>query len=193
MALGTKSDRRRLRPSPAGLLPSGSCAQFGPGRSEDRPLALSALLRVRARRPRASGTAATCWLTGNPLYPLHLQVVRRHVSARLVRAGRHAVTAPITSRSPTGGPWSTSLMAVLDPRLVPFWLAAVLGSWAIGKRSDSRRWAAWIWAFSRCGLVNRRASTGCASPTGPSSGSCCQALRDWRSFRSPGCSTAAAG
>ncbi|MGO9810406.1 MAG: ArnT family glycosyltransferase, partial [Isosphaeraceae bacterium] len=72
-------------------------------------------------------------LTGNPLYPLHVELFGRSILSGWY--GRDAMRfsiyfVPITE-------WRALidiLLAVADPRLAPFWIAALAGAWAIGGR-----------------------------------------------------------
>ena len=91
-------------------------------------------------------------LTGNPLYPLHLQI-----GDVVFLSGWYGPDAMRNSKYyiPLHD-WRAMvdiLVAVLDPRLVPLWLAAILGFWAIGGRSNSKGWAAWVWAFSAAAVL----------------------------------------
>ncbi len=45
------------------------------------------------------------------------------------------------------------LVVVVDPRLAPFWVAAILGGVADRAFSRSRRLQGWVWAFSALALV----------------------------------------
>ena len=73
-------------------------------------------------------------LTGNPLYPLHVEL-----SGRTILSGWYGRDAmrfsiyflPITE-------WRAlidMLVALVDPRLAPIWIAALAGAWAIGGRA----------------------------------------------------------
>ena len=74
-------------------------------------------------------------LTGNPLYPLHLELFGTSILSGWY--GRDAMRfsvyyLPITE-------WRALidiLLALADPRLAPFWIAALAGAWAIGGRSS---------------------------------------------------------
>ena len=122
-------------------------------------LALAAALAVRRERGafgKAFGvllvllvpfTVAGFWwgrnliLTGNPLYPLHLSAF-----GRVWLPGWYGPEA--MHRSPYYipiGAWRSGvdiLFVVIDPRLAPFWLAALAGAWAFGnrERDPERRW-----------------------------------------------------
>ncbi|MGZ3318306.1 MAG: glycosyltransferase family 39 protein, partial [Isosphaeraceae bacterium] len=74
-------------------------------------------------------------LTGNPLYPLHLELFGTSILSGWY--GRDAMRfsvyyLPIIE-------WRALidiLLALADPRLAPFWIAALAGAWAIGGRSS---------------------------------------------------------
>jgi len=73
------------------------------------------------------------WMTGNPLYPMHVELF-----GRVILRGWYPSSA--MSRSQFYLPvddWPTFgsiVFMVLDARLVPLWVAAILGLWAIGRR-----------------------------------------------------------
>jgi hypothetical protein len=89
------------------------------------------------------------WLTGNPVYPLDVRVM-----GRALWAGWYGPDAMRTSPYylPIGqlGALADIVLAVLDPRLAPLWLAAVAGAWAVGnpRARPVRCWIAFfaIWA-----------------------------------------------
>ena len=80
-------------------------------------------------------------LTGNPLYPLHLELFGTSILSGWY--GRDAMRfsvyyLPITE-------WRALidiLLALADPRLAPFWIAALAGAWAIGGRAEQASVAA---------------------------------------------------
>ncbi len=91
-------------------------------------------------------------LTGNPLYPLEIRAL-----GRTLCEGWYGPEAMRTSPyyMPVGF-WrglGDILLAVLDPRLVPIWLASVAGVWAIGK-PKARESARWIVTFSILAILN---------------------------------------
>jgi hypothetical protein len=98
--------------------------------------------------------ARNLYLTGNPLYPLHIElfgatVLRGWYGRRAMHFSPYYV--PI-------GDWRALvdiLMAVIDPRMAPFWVAGLAGAWAwvIGRRggSDAGRW---VWALSVLAVLN---------------------------------------
>jgi hypothetical protein len=91
-------------------------------------------------------------LTGNPLYPLHVAIWGRTILPGWY--GRDAMRfspyyLPISE-------WRAlvdTLLAAMDPRLAPIWLAAMLGAWAIGARRDPER-DGWTWAVTALALLN---------------------------------------
>ena len=91
-------------------------------------------------------------LTGNPLYPLHLRWM-----GHTLLTGWYGPDAMRTS--PYYLPvhhWRALgdiLFAVLDPRLVPIWLASVGGVWAI-KNPKMRNFRKAIWVFSILAVLN---------------------------------------
>jgi hypothetical protein len=92
------------------------------------------------------------WLTGNPLYPLNIEVL-----GKTVLQGWYGQDA--MQFSPYYLPfreWRALvdiLMAVLDPRLFPLWLAALTGVWRF--RSDRPNGAdRWVWVMSLLAVFN---------------------------------------
>jgi hypothetical protein len=150
-----------------GLAAGGAWATKPTGTVFVPPLLLVAaaivLVRVRTWRARAAhlavlvlaaGIMTGFWfgrnavLTGNPLYPLDV--------ARLGWVGWYG--PDVMRLSPYYIPradWralADILLAVLDPRLVPFWLAAVLGGWALGRAREPGD--AWIALLSALAVAN---------------------------------------
>jgi len=91
-------------------------------------------------------------LTGNPLYPLQVDVGGMTLLPGWYGPGAMQTSIyylPITD-------WRSLvdiLVVVMDPRLLPFWLAALGGVWSlgIGKRSDQD---SWVWACSLWAVLN---------------------------------------
>ncbi|MGO9600747.1 MAG: glycosyltransferase family 39 protein [Isosphaeraceae bacterium] len=91
-------------------------------------------------------------LTGNPLYPLHLELFGLPVL--------HGWYGPQAMRSsiyylPVRD-WRSlldTLMAVADPRLAPFWLLAIGGAWAVGSK-QSPAIDRWTWRLSALAVLN---------------------------------------
>lgn len=96
--------------------------------------------------------ARDAWLTGNPLYPLHLEAFG-HVWLRGWFAPRVMRLSPYYL--PPGDLRSLIdiLLTVLDPRLVPVWLAAIAGLWA-WRRPTSGRVDGWVWVVSGLAVLN---------------------------------------
>jgi hypothetical protein len=90
-------------------------------------------------------------LTGNPLYPLHAVIGRTTLlsgwyGTDVMRLSRYYIPRD---------DWRSAadiLLAVLDPRLVPFWCLALGGAWAIA--SKRRVQDRWVWACSALALAN---------------------------------------
>ena len=105
--------------------------------------------------------ARNAWLTGNPLYPLHVEVGGRVWLAGWFGPGAMRLSPYYVAP----GDWRAGgdiLLAVLDPRQAPAWLLAALGAWAWGGRGDDehrtrRRWA---WGIAALGLGNLAAYWG---------------------------------
>jgi hypothetical protein len=97
------------------------------------------------------------WLTGNPLYPLHLKLF-----GHVWLAGWYG--SDVMRLSPYYLPmhdWRALgdiLLAVFDPRLAPVWLAALAGAWAWAwtwpPRRPSSALALGVWAFSGLAVAN---------------------------------------
>jgi hypothetical protein len=91
------------------------------------------------------------WLTGNPLYPLHIEAF-----GRVWLTGWYGPEA--MQRSPyylPGSDWRALidiLLAVLDPRMAPLWLLAVAGAWRVGGRARPRD--GWVWVASALVILN---------------------------------------
>ena len=91
-------------------------------------------------------------LTGNPLYPLHLELCGTSILSGWY--GRDAMRfsvyyLPITE-------WRALidiLLALADPRLAPFWIAALAGAWAIGGRSSPEQ-DRLTWALAALAVLN---------------------------------------
>ena len=91
-------------------------------------------------------------LTGNPLYPLHLELFGTSLLSGWY--GRDAMRfsvyfLPITE-------WRALidiLLALADPRLAPFWIAALAGAWAIGGRRSPEQ-DRLTWALAALAVLN---------------------------------------
>ena len=89
-------------------------------------------------------------LTGNPLNPLHVAIFGTTIFQGCY--GREAMQfSPYYLPPAAVGALVDTLLAVLDPRLVSFWLAAIAGVWAI--RSNRRNTVdRLVWAMSGLAL-----------------------------------------
>ena len=134
-------------------------------------LVLAVLAVVRSRRPVRHVVAglgllvlmplvpAGYWygrnavLTGNPLYPLRVSAFGRvwldgWYDRGVMRFSMFYLPA---------GDWRSMVdlfLAILDPRLAPLWVAALLGAWGWGRAREvgSRGW--WVWGFSLLAVAN---------------------------------------
>jgi hypothetical protein len=91
-------------------------------------------------------------LTGNPLYPLHLERFGRSILSGWY--GRDAMRLSIYFLPITE--WRALidiLLAVADPRLAPFWIAALAGAWAIGGRGSPEQ-DRLTWALAALAVLN---------------------------------------
>ncbi|HEX8201096.1 MAG TPA: glycosyltransferase family 39 protein, partial [Isosphaeraceae bacterium] len=92
--------------------------------------------------------ARNAWLTGNPLYPLDVPA--------LGLTGWHGPEA--MRRSPyfiargDGRALIDILLAVLDPRQAPLWLAALAGAWV--RRGEDRALRRWVWGCSALAVAD---------------------------------------
>jgi len=129
-------------------------------------VAISILARERPARARLGHLAtlailpvatAGYWpirnaiLTGNPLYPLRVEALGRVWLSGWFGPGamrRSPYYIPVGSV----GTLADILLAVLDVRMAPLWLLAMLGCWAIGRRG--RGLPGWVWGFSALALAN---------------------------------------
>ncbi len=90
-------------------------------------------------------------LTGNPLYPLHLEAFGRVWLAGWYRSRDMRMSQfylPVDD-------WRSlvsMMMTVFDPRLVPFWVAAWAGAWSWGRPRVPE--ARWIWILSAFSILN---------------------------------------
>lgn len=91
-------------------------------------------------------------LTGNPLYPAHLEVFGRVWLRGWFPTSAMAYSQFYIPR----GVWAAFvdiLLGVLDPRLAPVWLAATLGLWAPGRRPRHPA-DGWVWACAGLAVLN---------------------------------------
>lgn len=90
-------------------------------------------------------------LTGNPLYPLHAKLFGREILAGWYDSSAMRLSPYYLSVSdlPALG---DILLTLLDPRLAPVWLAALLGAWCFQRVERPLRRA--IWACSTLAVLN---------------------------------------
>jgi len=91
-------------------------------------------------------------LTGNPLYPLNIEFFGRTLLSGWY--GRDAMRFSIYFLAITE--WRAFidiLLAVADPRLAPFWIAALAGAWAIGGRRSPEQ-DRLTWALAALAVLN---------------------------------------
>ena len=90
-------------------------------------------------------------LTGNPLYPLHLEVRGKVWLAGWYGSDVMRLSQYYLPRDH----WRALidiLLSVLDPRLTPVWAISAAGAWALaGARTATRRW---VWACSALAVLN---------------------------------------
>jgi hypothetical protein len=91
------------------------------------------------------------WLTGNPLYPLQVEVLGRVRLRGWYGTGAMALSQFYIPREL----WQVGVDIVLvafDPRLVPVWVTALSGLWRVGRRGEPRD--RWIWGCALLAVVN---------------------------------------
>jgi hypothetical protein len=151
MALGTKSVGVVLVPP---LLVLVLLVQAFQSRSALRTLTLLVMLLGPPLLNCGFWYGRNLWLTGNPIYPLNVGIWGTTYL--------HGWYGPEAMQfSPYYLPvrdWRSlidTMLAVLDPRLLPVWMLAVTGGWAVGsRRSEFTREGRWVWGLSLLGLVN---------------------------------------
>ena len=90
-------------------------------------------------------------LTGNPLYPLHLEAFGRVWLAGWYGPGA-MLHSPYFIRLANWRAFIDTALAVFDPRLAPVWAASLVGVWAWGRPGSGRD--RWVWGFSALSLFN---------------------------------------
>ena len=115
----------------------------------------SGRLAIVAILPLATGGywfVRNAWLTGNPLYPLDVRVMGRTLW--------HGWYGPDAMRSSSYylppenlGALADIILAVVDPRMAPVWLAAVAGAWAVWN-PRTRPVRHWIALFAIGAVLN---------------------------------------
>jgi hypothetical protein len=142
-AIGTKAPGVVFIPPLLGVLATVALARPGGLRRRVRDVAMVLL------SPLVLGGfwfARNAWLTGNPLYPLHVTAFGRTIfpgwfGPQVMAKSRYYLS--VTD-------WRAGLdilLSVLDPRLVPFWVASVAGLWRVGRPRARGDRLAWICAF----------------------------------------------
>jgi hypothetical protein len=149
LALGTKPVGVVFIP-PLLLLASGAIGALST--SARKGMALVLIMLAGAALTSGFWYGRNLILTGNPLYPLHVSF--RGMTILQGWYGREAM-----QHSPYYIPiweWRAlldTLTAVLDPRLLPVWLAALAGAWA-WRRDRPDRADRWVWSMSLLALLN---------------------------------------
>jgi hypothetical protein len=90
-------------------------------------------------------------LTGNPLYPIQVELFGRvwlegWFGPEVMSRSYYYI--PITWLNAL---WDI-LVAILDPRLLPVWVASLAGAWAIGRNRTPH--ARWVWGIAALALLN---------------------------------------
>lgn len=98
--------------------------------------------------------ARNAWISGNPLYPLHVKAF-----GRVWLSGWYGPEVmPLSHYYLPRTDWRSlldTLLAVFDARLVPFWLLAALGAWTWGRKgTGGGRVDRCVWAASVLGVLN---------------------------------------
>ena len=91
-------------------------------------------------------------MTGNPLYPLHIELFGKTLLSGWY--GRDVMRYSVYYIPMSD--WRAFvdiLLAMADPRLVPFWIAALGGAWAISGRPASGN-DRWTWALAALAVLN---------------------------------------
>lgn len=91
------------------------------------------------------------WLTGNPLYPLQIEVFGRTILTGWYDSEVMKLSQYYLPRDD----WRAFLdmvLAVLDPRLATIWFLALFGGWTIG--AGSRPEDRWVWIFAFLAILN---------------------------------------
>jgi hypothetical protein len=95
--------------------------------------------------------ARNAWLTGNPLYPLQVSAFGRVWLVGWYGPGAMRLSPYYLSVRDVSA-LVDILLAVVDPREAPFWLAALLGLWRLGARGQ--RDDCWVWGLAGLAVAN---------------------------------------
>ena len=149
LALGTKATSVVFVPP---LLVLGAALAIAKGQGFGRKIANTLVVVVLPFSVCGFFYFRNALLTGNPLYPLHFEAF-----GRVWLAGWYGPDVMRTSRFylPLNF-WRgllDTILAVIDPRLAPFWLAALAGAWTWGRRPRIAQYR-WVWAASILSFVN---------------------------------------
>lgn len=148
-ALGTKAPAVVFVPPLLALGAASALLRGGRGVARVRGIATVALVPFSVAGFWYARNAA---LTGNPLYPLHLAGFGRVWLAGWYGPGVMRLS-PYYMAVHDWRALIDTLLAVLDPRLAPVWLAAVAGVWAWkGERRSSLD--RWVWTASAMAAAN---------------------------------------
>jgi hypothetical protein len=134
------------------LLGLGVCSAVGRGRTPAGKALGSLIVLLVPLSVAGFWYARNMIATGNPLYPLHLAGLGRvwlrgWYGPDVMRLSEYYM--PI-------GEWRAFvdiLLAVIDPRLAPVWLAALAGAWA-WKRKTRGPVDRWVWVASGLAVAN---------------------------------------
>jgi hypothetical protein len=151
LALGTKSVGLVFVPFLLALAVGAIAARV---QALGKTITASLLVAACVLIPSGFWFARNLYLTGNPLYPLHVELFGKAVLRGWY--GREAMRS-----SPYYVPvedWRAlvdTLMAVIDPRMAPFWVASLAGAWAIGRRGRTGGGGdGWVWATAALAVLN---------------------------------------
>ncbi len=149
LALATKPTGVVFVPPLLAVVAGGLLIERGPWPAKLRRFAIIALM------PLLTGGywfVRDAWLTGNPLYPLDVRVMGRTLWAGWY--GPVAMrTSPYYLPRNQWGALGDIVLALLDPRLAPVWLASVAGAWAVAN-PRTRPVRRWIALFALGAMVN---------------------------------------
>ncbi|HEU5115324.1 MAG TPA: 4-amino-4-deoxy-L-arabinose transferase, partial [Isosphaeraceae bacterium] len=112
----------------------------------------SAALVLSALVPSAYWYGRNVLLTGNPLYPAHVEVLGWTIwPGWYPRSAMR--TSPYYFSGRDLGFLIDTVFTVFDLRMLPLWLGALGGLWAV-RRSDRRPEDRWVWGLSALAILN---------------------------------------